>query len=108
MSEKRNNLVLLPDEFYPTETSHLNVISLNERMRSNNCRKFADYYFGEDKPLLFISNEELKVLFEKIEKENRHLENEDGDIITLEKLLEINNTSKKCVLFLVPNEPTIA
>lgn len=105
MSEKRNNLALLPDEFYPTETNHLNVISLSEHVRSNDCRKFADYYFGEDKPELKISMEEIEALFEKMEKENHHFENEDGELITLEKLLEIKNTNKKCVLFLVPNEP---
>ncbi len=98
----------MPDEFYPTNTEHSNIISLSEHKRSNDCRKFADYYFGEDKPLLEISNEELKVLFEKIKKENRHLESEDGEVITLEKLLEIKNTNKKCILCLVPNEPTIA
>lgn len=105
MSEKRNNLALLPDEFYPTETNHLNIISLSEHKRSNDCRQFADYYFGEDKPELKISMEEIEALFEKMEKENHHFETEDGELITLEKLLEIKDTNKKCVLFLVPNEP---
>jgi len=107
LSEKRNSLALLPDEFYPTEISDSNIISLSEHKRINDCRKFADYYFGEDKPELKVSLDDIKSIFEELDKENSHLETEDGNIITLEELLEIKKTSKKCVLFLVPNEPTI-
>lgn len=108
MAKKENKLILLPDEFYPSQSSDSNLVCINEYKQSLNCRKFVDYYFGEDKPELKISLEDIKSIFEELDRENCHFETEDGEIVTLEKLLEFKLNNIKCVLFEVPNEPTIA
>jgi uncharacterized membrane protein len=96
---KENKLASLPDEFYPSK----DLNDLTEFKRNLKCKQFIDYYFGESKPELFISNEEIKELFEKVESQNCHFETENGKTITFEDLIRIKDLGLKCVLFIIRN-----
>ena len=100
---KENKLAYLPNENYPSEE----IKNITEYKRNLKCKEFIDHYFNEDKPELFISNEEIKTLFEKIEIQNHHIETENGKTITFEDLIRIKDLGLKCVLFIVEDKKNL-